>query len=81
MDYPQTICICSSLIIQFPCSLALQEFISFYDKKIEELNEFTDLDTNFTLILPFRNANLSFDSEVSFNQYIVFKLLMKKNQS
>lgn len=48
-------------------SLAPQEFISFYDRKIEELNEFTDLNTNFTLILPFRNANLSFDSEVSFN--------------
>lgn len=42
-----------------------QEFRTFYTSKLNKVYDFRDLDKNFTLVLPFRDINLPFDSEVS----------------
>lgn len=42
----------------------LQEYLTFYAEKFAEIFDIEGLDKNFTLILPFRDAKLDFDSKV-----------------
>lgn len=48
-------------------SLFSQECMSFYSSFFDEIYDLKGLDRNFTLRLPFRQANLSYDSAVSSN--------------
>lgn len=71
VDEPSKIYEESNIEIDAIYSFAQYEFIIFYSKFAGEIYDLKGLDGNFSLKLPFRDADLSFDSEI-------YKRLAKK---